>query len=119
MGAGGGGVAGGRMRRGGPWGSGSRGAGSARSDAAAKRGAARRAERGAGWWWCWPGRGSTEDAGAVSAVRLDDVCAMLSETSGGSRETDENEVAVKATGPVPESRVTTVTPAGWRRSAAR
>ncbi len=51
---------------------------------------------------------------------LDDVSAMLNETSGGSRETDENEVAVKPTGPVPESRVTTVTPAGgWRRSAAR
>jgi hypothetical protein len=43
---------------------------------------------------------------------LDDVFAMLNDTSGGSRDTEENEDAVKPTGPDPASRVTMVTPAG-------
>ncbi len=57
----------------------------------------------------------TRDCAARNAVRLDEVCAMLKHTRGGSAESEASDVAVKPTGPESDSSVITETPAAWRR----
>ena len=52
----------------------------------------------------------TTESAALRAARLDEVSLMLNEISGGSRDREANEVAVKPTGPSGEFRVTMVTP---------